>query len=76
MGLLLERRGKRLGKLLIYAYSWHYGGRKIGEHLKNIKGGDQVIKQTFMCFLLECIKVSIGDRSLSRLDFVECLGSK
>ena len=72
MILLLEKKKKRLGRLLRYVLP--YGGRN-REAFNNCESLDQTIKNSFLNLFWDWVKLYIRDGSLSVLEFVDWLES-
>ena len=58
MAPLLAKKGKRFGKLLLYVFFGPFGGRQIGEPLRNVKVWTKQLKVLFCIFFgvgLDCV---------------------
>ena len=75
MAPLLAKKGKRLGKLLLYAFFGPFGGREIGKSLRIVKVWTKQLKVIFYIYFRIGLRLYIGDDYMSLLDFVDWLGS-
>ena len=63
----MAEKGKRLEKLLLYAFFWPIWRERSGRAFENC--------ESFLYLFLDWIKLYIEDESMSLLDFVDWLGS-
>ena len=65
------KKGKRLEKLLFYAFFGPFGGKEIREAFENCESLDQTIKSSFSYLFWDWVRLYIEDDSISLLNFVD-----
>ena len=72
---LLEESGKRFGGQILYASFGLFWKERNRRSFENVELSIQRLKYLFLCNLLTCTKLFIGERLLSIIDFIDWLGS-